>query len=276
MTEVIALGDNCLDLFLTRGVMAFGGNALNVAVQWHRAGLAARYFGAVGRDATGDLMRAAIARAGLRDEVEILPGTTAVTLLQEVAGDRRFLLEDLGCGLHYIPEPGRRSALARADWVHLGTNTSSALVRDLVGQGLAFSLDVSTRHQEQDLGGVALVLASGQGAAEAEIAALRALGAGQVVLTCGAEGAFFHDGTRLHHVAAAPAQVVDTCGAGDSFIATFLAEYRLNRRPAQEALDRAARAAALTCGHQGGYPQDLSPIPPEVLATYAHVIGPNP
>ena len=111
MTQVIAVGDNCLDLFLTRGQMAFGGNALNVAVQWHRMGLQARYFGAVGADATGALMREAVLKAGLRDEMEILPGTTAVTLLEEVAGDRRFLLEDLGCGLHYIPDAPRMQAV---------------------------------------------------------------------------------------------------------------------------------------------------------------------
>ena len=50
-------------------------------------GLQARYFGAVGEDATGALMRQAVLKAGLADEMEILPGTTAVTLLEEVAGD---------------------------------------------------------------------------------------------------------------------------------------------------------------------------------------------
>ena len=273
MTQVIAVGDNCLDLFLTRGQMAFGGNALNVAVQWHRMGLQARYFGAVGEDATGALMRQAVLKAGLADEMEILPGTTAGTLLEEVAGDRRVLLEDLVCGLHYIPDAPRMQALAGASWVHLGTNTAPALVRDLVGQGTRFSLDLSTRHQEQDVTGVPLVLASGQGAPRAEIAALLERGARQVVLTCGAEGAFFHDGSTLHHVAAAPAQVVDTCGAGDSFIATFLAEYRVKGRPAPEALALAAKAAALTCGHQGGFPQDPAAIPAQVLTAYAHVTG---
>lgn len=84
-----------------------------------------------------------------------------MTLLQEVDGDRRFLLEDLGCGLHYPPDAARMQALVGAGWVRLSTNSAPGLVRDLVAQGLAFSVDVSTRHQELDLTGVALVLATG-------------------------------------------------------------------------------------------------------------------
>ena len=49
--NLIAVGDNCLDAYLNKGFLAVGGNALNVAVQWRRHGLNARYFGALGADA---------------------------------------------------------------------------------------------------------------------------------------------------------------------------------------------------------------------------------
>lgn len=275
---LIAVGDNCLDLFLTRGQMAFGGNALNVAMQWHRQGLAARYFGVTGTDEAGALMRAAVARGGLDvADMEERAGTTAVTLLQEKNGDRRFLLEDLGVGLHYRPDAARMAALGEAGWVHLGTNSAPELVRDLAGMGVAFSVDVSTRHQDLDLAGVALVLASGPDAEDAPvrpaIEALLARGASRVVLTCGARGAFFYDGSALLHQPAAPALVVDTCGAGDSFIAAFLAEHMVHARPAAFAMAAAALAAAETCGHGGGYPQVLGAIPQTLLDHYATTIA---
>lgn len=117
---LIAVGDNCLDVYLSKDRMAVGGNALNVAVQWMRAGLKTRYFGLVGPDPEGDVVRTALCRAGLDpDDCEVRPGSTAVTLLLERDGDRRFLLEDLGVGLGYVPEGARYAALRAADWVHL-------------------------------------------------------------------------------------------------------------------------------------------------------------
>lgn len=275
---LIAVGDSCLDAYLSRNQLAVGGNALNVAVQWHRRGLAARYFGVVGPDAEGEVVLAAIAAAGLEPaDCERREGHTAVTLLQDRQGDRRFLLEDLGVGLHYIPEPTRLAALRAAAWVHLGTHSAQALVAHLLAEGVAFSVDISTAHEALDLAGVPLVFASGP-ESEAEpvqplIAHLRAKGALRVVVTCGRRGAFYHDGTRLHRVAARLVPVVDTCGAGDSFIATFIAEHLLGQSSAEVALTRATEAAAQTCGHEGGYPQQLGPIPAWLTQKYAGVIA---
>lgn len=63
------------------------------------------------------------------------------------------------------------------------------------------------------------------------------------VCTLGAKGAIAleADGTR-HHVAAAPATIVDTNGAGDAFMAGFLAA-TLNGNDVQEALSAAAHQA---------------------------------
>ena len=276
--DVIAVGDNCLDAYLSRNELAVGGNALNVAVQWRRRGLAVRYFGAVGPDAEGAVVRVALAAAGLAPEdCEERAGHTAVTLLQDRQGDRQFLLEDLGVGRHYMPEPARLAALRAAAWVHLGTNTGQALLAHLRAEGVGFSVDISTAHDALDLTGVPLVFASGPEAEAVPVAPLlthlQARGARRVVVTCGRRGAFYHDGHRLYQVAAQPVAVVDTCGAGDSFIAAFLAEHLLGQVPAEVALARATAAAALTCGHRGGFPQTLGPIPAWLTQKYAAVIA---
>lgn len=274
---LIAVGDNCLDAYLSKGFVTVGGNALNVAVQWRRQGLNARYFGALGPDEEAEIMFGAIEEAGLaRADVEIRPGASAVTLLTDDAGERRFLLESLGVGEDYVPDAERYAALRQADWVHLGTNSSARLVRRLVADGVPFSIDVSTRHFELSLEGVPLVFASGPEdpaePVEPLIARFKAAGARQVVITCGKRGSFHDDGGTLFQAGSVPVAVVDTCGAGDSFIATFLVARFFEDRPAQDALERAAMRASQTCSHLGGFPQPIRAIPQWLLDKYGGVI----
>ncbi|WP_343712097.1 PfkB family carbohydrate kinase [Inquilinus sp.] len=276
--KLVAVGDNCLDAYLTRGVVTAGGNALNVAAQWRRGGWPARYFGVVGNDAEGEILLEEIETAGLsRGDVERRPGDTAVTLLRDEAGDRQFLLESLGVGDNYMPADEHYRAIAAADWVHLGTNANPDLVRRLVARRVPFSVDVSTKHLAIPLEGVPLLFASGPDGEEPVAPltnALRAAGARQVVLTCGRRGAFFDDGATIRHAPAIPVDVVDTCGAGDSFIASFLASFRFGGLDAAEALRIAAAAAGETCLHVGGFPQQPRPIPDWLPAKYAEFVTP--
>ncbi|HSE73505.1 MAG TPA: PfkB family carbohydrate kinase [Dongiaceae bacterium] len=277
--RLVAVGDNCLDVYLTKDLMAVGGNALNVAVHWRRNGWAARYLGAVGDDAEGAVILNEIENAGLSPaDLDRRPGDTAVTLLRDESGDRKFLLEDLGVGADYRPTEQRYGEIRGADWVHLGTNANPDLVRRLAADHAPFSIDVSTRHLALPLTGVPLLFASSpDGAAEPVellIETLRRAGARQVVVTCGARGAFFSDGGALLHVPATPVQVVDTCGAGDSFIASFLIAFCCERRDAGEALRKAAAAAAETCTHIGGFPQQPRSIPDWLIKKYAAFIAP--
>jgi len=280
MTSLVAVGDNCLDVYLTKDVMTVGGNALNVAAHWRNAGWSARYFGAVGEDVEATVILDEIEKAGLSpDDVEALAGQTAVTLLREKAGDRKFLLEDLGVGKDFMPADHHYRAIAAADWVHLGTNSNPDLVRRLAADGVRFSVDISTAHDSLPLRGVPMVFASGPDDPNVSIMLLaerlHRAGALQVVVTCGSRGAFFRevDGT-LRHAPATPIAVIDTCGAGDSFIATFLAAYEPGKKPAAEALRAATAAAAETCLYVGGFPQQPRRIPDWLLAKYAAVIAP--
>lgn len=273
---LVAVGDNCLDAFLNKNLLTVGGNALNVAAQWRRNGWPARYFGAVGTDREGEVVLAEVAAAGLSPaDVERRPGETAVTLIHDEGGERTFLHEAFGVGENYLPTPDRYDAIAAAAWVHLGTNANAALVRRLVTDGVRFSIDVSTSHLALPLGGVPLVFASGsdRASADAVLDALRSAGAHEVVLTCGRRGAFFYDGGAVLHAPATPIEVVDTCGAGDSFIATYLTASRCERLGPGEALRKAAAAAAETCTHLGGFPQRPRPIPDWLPAKYAAEIG---
>src|SRR5690606_28600710 len=177
--------------------------------------------------------------------------------------------ESLGVGENYVPDADRYKALRQADWVHLGTNSSETLVRRLVADGVPFSIDVSTRHFDLSLDGVPLVFASGPDdpaePVEPLIARLKADGARQVVVTCGRRGSFFDNGREVFSAGSVPVTVVDTCGAGDSFIATFLASRFLENQSEQVALEQSAVNAAETCTHLGGFPQPIRAIPQWLL-----------
>jgi fructoselysine 6-kinase len=62
--------------------------------------------------------------------------------------------------------------------------------------------------------------------------------------------------TERVRVDAVPAPVIDTCGAGDSFVAAFVLA-ALGGRSLEQRMHAAAAAAAATCGHLAAWPQDL-------------------
>ena len=88
----------------------------------------------------------------------------------------------------------------------------------------------------------------------------------QVLVTLGADGAWYSDGARLLHVAAPEICPASTIGAGDSVIAGFLAAWTLSA-PIEEALRTAiswGTAACLT-------PGTLPPIPAQIQALRPHI-----
>lgn len=87
--------------------------------------------------------------------------------------------------------------------------------------------------------------------AEAAALALCKAGAGAVIVTLGAQGALFHDGTQPVHVPPMVlGPVVDTTGAGDAFnggLVTALSE----GQPMQRALRFATATAAISVTRPG-------------------------
>jgi ribokinase len=77
----------------------------------------------------------------------------------------------------------------------------------------------------------------------------------RMVITLGSQGAMYHDGQAIQYCPAVPITVVDTTGAGDSFVAGFSVKYFAHSTIA-DAVDYAMNIAATTCrylGAQGAY-----------------------
>lgn len=265
---IAAVGDNTIDEYTGELAGSYvGGNALNVAVQAALGGAAAAYFGAVGPDVKGRRVRDTLRCLGVgTDGLIELAGDTSTSLIRvDETGDRHFEYEDFGVCAVYRPPSADLERLAGFGAVHIGLLPDPAPVRQaLAGRGVLVSQDcaISAGCTDLDIAfcSAAAAAAAGDGAPPADIAR-RAVadGARLCVVTCGPGGSLAHDGRDWWQASAAQVEVVDTTGAGDSYIAGFL-RARLTGADIPQAMYAAAAAAARTCTHLGAWPQQPVPL----------------
>lgn len=260
--EVATVGDNCIDRYLPPvGLSTVGGNAVNVAVHLRRQGLRAAYFGAVGTDPEGERVLAALdAEAVATAHVGVADGRTAWTDIGSApGGERSILLEEFGVCRGYRPDAHDVETLRAMRHVHIGwMDDGGALKRLLADAGVSVSQDLSVNADPGSLGshGLAIAFASApdrhEGARRRE--ALLESGARVAVVTCGAAGSLASDGRARAETGIAATGMVDTLGAGDTFIAGFIAAH-LRGLDLTACLEAGRDIAAATCGHFGGFPQ---------------------
>jgi len=258
--DVAVVGDNTIDRYLDEPELGdlTGGNALNVAVQLAMLGLRVGYFGAVGTDANAELVR----RAAQAREVDIsglvsIDGSTALTTIRRDAdGDRHFESEDFGVTAGYHPDNDALTRIAGARWVHIGMLSDARSFGEALARlsNVPVSQDCSVSPDSHRL---AVHFASaGEDEVEAERIVSTALGrtSDLVIATLGAQGALAGRSSDRWRVPSEPIDVVDTTGAGDSFMAGFIAA-RLNGDEMEQALRNAAQRGSFTCQYMGGWPQ---------------------
>ena len=261
--RIATVGDNCIDRYQPPiGLSTVGGNAVNVAVQLRRLGQKVAYFGAVGSDAEGERMLGCFRENGLDvSHVRVAAGRTAYTDIgTDAAGDRTILFEDFGVCRAYRPGAQEVEALRGMRHVHIGwLDDAGTLKRALAAAGVSVSQDLSVNADPRNLRpeGLSIAFASAEGSRErGEMLLMEMLGAGAAtaVVTCGALGSLASNGRSRAEVGVAPTSVVDTTGAGDTFIAGFIAAH-LKGRSLRACLQSGRNAAATTCMHLGGFPQ---------------------
>ena len=261
--DLATVGDNCIDRYLPPiGISTVGGNAVNVAVHLRHQLLDVGYFGAVANDADGERTVTTLRAEGVETtHLRVATGHTAFTEIRtDDAGERTIGFEDFGTSGEYRPDPDEVRLLLTMRHVHLGwLNDGGALRRTLSAAGVSVSQDVSVNAAPDNLGvaGLAIAFASaGTSGERAEelLAEMLTTGAHVAVVTCGASGSVACDGVSRAEAGIAPTKVVDTTGAGDTFIAGFLAAY-LDSHDLQHALEVGRDLAATTCSHFGGFRQ---------------------
>jgi len=261
--RIATVGDNCIDKFLPPlGEVFVGGNAVNVAVQIAKLGHDAFYFGAVGPDDDGQRTRAALIENGVDvAHMQERSGKTAHTDIEVLpSGERVFLFEDFGVCAGYRPSDADLVALKTMDHVHIGwLDDGGALRQALASAGASVSQDISVNADPANLGIEGLKVAfgsAGEDDAAVEVMIDRFLSAGIriAVVTRGAKGSVVATIDERAETGIRQVDIVDTTGAGDSYIAGFLSVH-IGGGSLQDAVEAGRDRAALACGHVGGFPQ---------------------
>ena len=260
------MGDNCLDIYYRQDVMTVAGNALNVAANWANTDLEPIYLGAIGSDKAGSLIIDSMNSIGLSlVGVESLPGLTGVTLVNLVKNDREFVFEEFGVCANWFPSEKQMELVSTCSWVHIaGPSVCADILSVLTQANVPISVDLSTKREHLTLKGVEIAfvsLLSEVGEKPFELAEqLLSSGAKTVVITAGSEGSWVFTDKYTSKAAAIKISPVDTCGAGDSYIASFIHSY-ISGLKTQDCLEIATEKASQTCLHFGSINQEPLEIP---------------
>lgn len=263
--RLLAIGDNCVDNYAELGRRFPGGNSLNVAVYSHRVpGIEADYIGVMGDDEAGGFMVDQMKKEGLRtDGVIRLHGESAVTTILIRGGDRIFANYVEGVQKDAQFPPTLLSKVRTYDLVHYSVWGFGREYIPEIKQGNhpLLSFDFSNQFQHDALNAMPYLdysFFSGKELItkgidpEEKLKEYKSRTLGLVVMTLGENGSLVYDGKKVYRGKAEPVEVVDTLGAGDSYIAAFLCA-RLKGESIPVAIKRGHRLAAGTCKRLGGW-----------------------
>lgn len=264
--RIIGIGDSVVDIYQDRNEMFPGGNALNVAVLAKQSGAeSAAYIGIVGTDIEGDhildslsknLVDASHVRRAVGDS-----GKAFVDLNKE--GDRIFVKSNKGgvqAKLKLNLTVDDYEYIKSNDVVHTSLYSHLDEELPLLKQYLPVSYDFSNHFSVELLERVCphiqFAFISGSDLTEVELEELflkiHGLGTPFIIITRGSKGVVMSHNNKRYEQGIVEANVIDTLGAGDSFIAGFLTHH-FNGLTIEESLKAAAQIAARTCEVNGAF-----------------------
>ena len=258
---IATVGDNCMDVYENTGKAYPGGNPVNVAVYLVRMGGKASYTGVVGSDDYGKLMVNAIAEKGVDvSRVRTAEGNTAITHVELINGERVFgdyeegVLADFILTQEDIDYLGRHELVVSALWGNC--HPYFAAIR---AKGAKIAYDAATAPDDPaakaaipHVNYLFFSAESDTPALRETVKALFAAGPELVVATLGKHGSLAYNGEKFITHGITPCPVVDTMGAGDSFIAGFLLGL-VNGESIEDCMQRGADNAAVTIGYHGAW-----------------------
>lgn len=250
--KVLALGDNCIDVYVDQRLGYPGGGPVNTAVYLARAGVEVAYAGAVGTDTSGRHILQALQQERVDTRwVQVLSGNTNLAFVSHRSGDRSFLGSRPGVRSQFRWQEIPLSAIAQFQLVH---TTVDGYVNDLLptlrASHTLVTYDFSSKYRPEHaalLPFIDVAFVSAAHLSQHEAIQLgrdwRERGARTVVLTRGAEGSMAVDARGVHECGILEVPAVDTLGCGDAFIAGFI-HGLLREEEVARCLERGRDAAA--------------------------------
>lgn len=258
-----------------------GGSAANTAAWLASAGVPATFVGRAGDDAFGRAQRDALRSFGLDLALSVdpsLPTGTCIVLV-DVDGERT-MVPDAGANAALSPADVPVPSFTAGDHLHVSGYALFGGARDAAlhamssarSVGMSISVGAASSGPLRSVGadaflgwaGTDLLLFANRDEAAvlaradtdvsaAELAVALAGRVGRAIVTCGADGAVYCDGSAPVSVPAPAVDVVDSTGAGDAFAAGVLAAFA-DHAAAEPALRYAHALSAAACALTGARP----------------------
>ena len=277
---VVAIGEILWDVFPS-GKKA-GGSSMNVALNLHKQGIESKFISAVGDDENGKgllafldekkfptpLIQVSPTKPTSTVEVKLDEQQQATyTIVEPVAWDEIELTEDA------------ISAVENADALVYCSLTcrnekSRATITELLRHAKLKIFDINLREPFYTIETLKVLLAEADilkvnehelvylsqslnligGTDEKLLSQLsKAFNISIICLTVGEKGAYAWQDNKIYYHKGYQVTVADTVGAGDSFLATFIASY-LKGYPMETTLDRSCKVGAFVASQKGANP----------------------
>ncbi len=296
LIDLVQDSSSTVDSFRSGWLALSAGGPMNSAVALGKLGDDAHFLGRISSDAFGAQLREHITRAGveldLATESSQATSIAVVSLDAEGVASYTFHFADtanFGWQVDDLP------TLETTDWLHIASlscvvSPGAEVLLDwmrTVGSGVSYDINVRptvitdpevywgkvqpwlravgrrrgvVKASDED---IKFLARAGFSADPVDIAAgwVETYGLGLAVVTLGAGGgAAVEPGGAVTRVPGFPTHVVDTVGAGDTFMAGFL-DARVQRGLGlEESLRRGAAAAAIVCSRQGAQPPTTAEV----------------
>ena len=290
LIDLVQAAPGAGDSFRSSWEALSAGGPMNTAVALGQLGADTHFLGRLSRDAFGRQLREHIDGAGVALDLatESSQATSIAVVSLDAAGVASYTFHfadtaNFGWQTEDLP------TLAGEDWLHIASlscvvSPGAEVLLDwtrTVPSGVSYDINVRptvitepeaywgrvqpwlravgrragvVKASDED---IRFLARAGLGADPVEVAAswVEEYGLGLTVVTLGAGGvAAVEPGGHVTRVAGFPTEVVDTVGAGDTFMAGFLDGHVQQGLPLAESLRRGAAAASIVCSRQGAQP----------------------
>lgn len=234
--SLLAIGNNCCDIYVRTGMMYPGGECANTAVYARRCGLKAGFLGMFGEGELAEFMKATLAEEQVDlSHCRTYEGENGYTLVKVENGERFFIGRNYGGVMRYHGFDFTQDDLdyiRSFDLVYAGlhahANGELPLLKEI---GIPIAYDFSFEHSVEYFEKIApyvtigLISCADLSKEERENLMRKAaeLGVKIVVGTVGVQGSYvLYEGEMIHAPSVKAEEAVDSIGAGDSYFAAFL------------------------------------------------------
>lgn len=234
MEGMAAIGFCCVDRYANLGLSYPTGNGIDCIAHLSRRGIPCAAVSVVGSDDNGKRMLERLEQMGIDiSHMQVREGETSVFEMELLPNnDRRHLRNIAGVMENYVPTPEDIAFTQSFAYIHTDLfGKVLPLLPKLKEKGSKLVLDFSQFADEENMTRLLpwvdyAFFSVGEGQEERAMELLRKgaeLGGHVMTATMGEDGCVCYDGERFFRGCAVPArQVVNTVGAGDSFIAGFM------------------------------------------------------